>query len=277
MMRYVAVREKETEYLFIDGGCLRASVRAISADLLGDCAALVPITWPMTQGFQKVFYYDAVSGRKHTESQAAYEARVKPEHERFDLIQAQDRFHVSLGHIVGEKPRQKGVDVKLAVDMMTHAFRGHITRATLFAGDADFAPLVRALVAEGLHVTLWHPEQASAELKRAADSTRPFSFPGDRACFSFDGKTDAFGITGGSLRGDAVPPADRLTKAITKDGRRYAGAWTPGSLTIWRDEPDGTWHQLTMATGSADVEAALTVFDQLQAWGLPTSDGGWLN
>ena len=132
---------KEREYLFIDGGCLRSAVRKMCQELFGSADEYQPLIPAIAGGeYNKIFYYDAAPGKSHGETQAAYEARVQPDFDRFAQIQALDRVHVALGRIVGTDRRQKGVDVQLAVDMMTHAFRGTITRATLFAGDADFYP-----------------------------------------------------------------------------------------------------------------------------------------
>ena len=107
---------REREYLFIDGGCLRSAVRTISKNVFSDENAYRPHVQGLVSGFDKVFYYDAVSGRNRGEGQEDYAARVEPEHERFAEIQALDRVHVALGHIVGSNRRQKGVDVRLAVE-----------------------------------------------------------------------------------------------------------------------------------------------------------------
>src|SRR5271166_2542245 len=202
---------RDREYLFIDGGCLRASVQKICQDLFGHPSEYLPYIPSIASGFDKIFYYDAVPGKEHEENQAAYEARVQPDYDRFAEIQALDRVHVALGKTVGPGRRQKGVDVHLAVDMMTHAFRGNITKATLFAGDADFVPLIKALVSEGLHVTLWHPPQANAELKGAADSTRLFDFKTNYNCLTADGQRPAFSI---NARGSGGPP-DGLKNIVT--------------------------------------------------------------
>jgi hypothetical protein len=77
---------------------------------------------------------------------------------------------------MGKKTRQKGVDVAIAVDMLTHSYRKNIGRATLFAGDLDFLPLVEALVQDGMYVTLWYcRERTSKELIDAVDQRRLFS------------------------------------------------------------------------------------------------------
>ena len=133
-MVFGGVAPRDREYLFVDGGCLRSSVRTICRDLFNDENEYQPYIPTMAGGeYDKIFYYDAVPGKEHGEAQATYEARVQGDHDRFAQIQALDRVHVALGKIVGADRRQKGVDVQLAVDMMTHAFRGNITRATLLA------------------------------------------------------------------------------------------------------------------------------------------------
>jgi uncharacterized LabA/DUF88 family protein len=46
----------------------------------------------------------------------------------------------------------KQVDIALATDMLTHAFRKHYDVAILVAGDEDYVPLVRAVQGEGARV-----------------------------------------------------------------------------------------------------------------------------
>ncbi len=67
------------------------------------------------------------------------------------------------------------VDVMIAVDMLRHTHKGNMARCTLLTSDLDFKPLVDALVQEGMHVTLWHGNKASRDLRRAADSLRPLN------------------------------------------------------------------------------------------------------
>ncbi|WP_292399192.1 NYN domain-containing protein [Mesorhizobium sp.] len=268
---------EEREYLFIDGSCLRASVRKICLDLFGDASAYQPHVPPMTGGgYAKIFYYDAVPGKAHNETQAAYEARVQPDHDRFAKIQALDRVHVALGQIVGVvDKRQKGVDVRLAVDMMTNAFRGNISKATLFAGDSDFVPLIKSLVSEGLHVTLWHPPQANAELKGAADSTRLFDFKANHNCLTANGQQSAFqlGGSGGSLH----PGGDGLINIVTLGDHEYAGSWKGGTLRVWRrSDPGAGWSYVDFSAPDASLARALTAFDLIYPWGIAAAGEGWI-
>lgn len=267
---------REREYLFIDGGCLRSATAKICEDIFGDKDAYKPFLPGIANSqFDKVFYYDAISGRDHGESQLSYETRVQAEHERFDEIQALDRVHVSLGDIVGKKRRQKGVDVQLTVDMMTHAFRGNITRATLFAGDADFAPLLRALVGQGLHVTLWHPPQANFELKGAADSIRLFNFRDNHRAFTLNGIQSAFQH---QSSGNGDNPENHGLSNIWMEGEfRFAGSWKDGVLQIWRSDSTLTWQYQTLLAPSATVTRALVAFDNIHLWGISGTAEQWIH
>ena len=51
-----------------------------------------------------------------------------------------------------EYRQEKGVDVSLAVDMLTMAFDGHFDVALLLSADADFVPLVKKVQAVGKRV-----------------------------------------------------------------------------------------------------------------------------
>jgi hypothetical protein len=82
-------------------------------------------------------------------------------------------FHVYEGTIKGEggRVRQKKVDTMIAIDMLTHSFRGNMDKVTLLTGDLDFKPLIDALIQQGMYVTLWYyPLEASEELIYAADA-----------------------------------------------------------------------------------------------------------
>jgi hypothetical protein len=80
------------------------------------------------------------------------------------------------GGDAGVGSSKKKVDVMLTVDMLTHAFRKNMHKATLLTGDNDFKPLIDALVQDGMFVTLWYPTgETSAELMQAADARKPLN------------------------------------------------------------------------------------------------------
>lgn len=263
---------REQNYLYIDGGCLRSTVKNLCRDIFDDENAYRPLIQSLTAGFDKIFYYDAVSGKDHGEAQAAYDARVQVEHDKIEEIQAIDRVHVALGKIVGPGKRQKGVDVRLAVDMMTHAFRGITAKATLFAADADFVPLIKALVNEGIHVTLWHPSQANKELRGAADTTRPFGFRENHYCLTSDGRAPAMQVRG---FGNLNHLDDELVKIEAGD-RLYAGKWDGTHLRIYRSDPIFGWEYADLDMPGADLLMAIYIFDKINEWGLSSAGCDWI-
>lgn len=106
------------------------------------------------------FVYDCLNTEpKDGESPEQLEHRIADDRAYFERVRSLEGFHLRLGTLVGRRtskrePRQKGVDVHLAVDMLTHAFRRNMKQAVLYTGDQDFVPLVRALVDAGTYVTL---------------------------------------------------------------------------------------------------------------------------
>lgn len=65
---------------------------------------------------------------------------------------------------------EKGVDVMLAVDLVTHAYQDHYDTAIIVSGDADFYPALQAAKNVGKHVEVAAFEaNISAEAARVAD------------------------------------------------------------------------------------------------------------
>lgn len=62
--------------------------------------------------------------------------------------------------------KSKRVDITLATDMLTHAYRGNYDIAILVAGDDDYVPLVKAIKDEGRRVVLWFFENSKGLSKR---------------------------------------------------------------------------------------------------------------
>lgn len=168
---------KEVSYLFIDGGYLRKAAHKM-AEVVFLCDE-IPIDFrALSANHTKAFYYDCCSPKKNNESKEGYDLRIAGEKTFFNSIRYLNGYHVFEGVTTGRpgRPRQKQVDVKIAVDMLMHSFRGNMHRATLLTGDMDFKPLVDALVQDGMYVTLWYEESStSKELIYAADARRPMT------------------------------------------------------------------------------------------------------
>src|SRR5258708_30770666 len=81
------------------------------------------------------------------------------------------------GDLRKKEPRQKEVDILLAVDMLTHGFNGSMQKAVLVAGDLDFRRIVEALVRNGVFVEIWYRRTSIApDLPGAADFGQEIRF-----------------------------------------------------------------------------------------------------
>jgi uncharacterized LabA/DUF88 family protein len=64
----------------------------------------------------------------------------------------------------------KRVDIKLSVDMLTHAYQNNYDVAVLIAGDEDYVPLVEAVKNAGRRVFVWFVKDGlSPHIERSAD------------------------------------------------------------------------------------------------------------
>lgn len=67
------------------------------------------------------------------------------------------------GRIVrgGDKPREKGIDVQLAVDLVLGAVQDEYDVAVVFSGDSDLLPAIRAAMTIGKHIEVaaWSPSE----------------------------------------------------------------------------------------------------------------------
>lgn len=164
-------------YLFIDGGYLRKVTDSISQKLGFNQTIL--LRWEdVISGYEKVFYYDSLPPQRRGEDITDYNQRIQEHSEFINHLENLDCCHVELGYLSGEgeRARQKGVDVKIAVDMLTHAFNKNANMVTLLSGDLDFRPVIKALVNLGVTTTIWSEKVSSSKkLLSAADIRKPLS------------------------------------------------------------------------------------------------------
>lgn len=68
-------------------------------------------------------------------------------------------------------PYEKGVDVLLSTDMLSHGFKNNFDTAILVAGDSDFVSALQAVKDNGknVEVALFGKERTSMELRKVAD------------------------------------------------------------------------------------------------------------
>lgn len=68
------------------------------------------------------------------------------------------------------KAYQKGVDVQLAVDLVSHAYQDNFDVAVIFSGDADLLESIKLVKVLGKKVILIsHPHQASPNMIKTCD------------------------------------------------------------------------------------------------------------
>ena len=98
----------------------------------------------------RVYYYDAIVDRSNP--------KYDEQNDYFNRIKGNNGYQVRLGKVVptgkdgSGQLKQKGVDVLLAVDMITKAYSNQYEFAILLAGDSDFLEVVNAVKDSGKRV-----------------------------------------------------------------------------------------------------------------------------
>lgn len=141
---------------FIDGGYVRDKLGNhgypwewnIGSFALRVFERMFPV---MTQGEDHIrtYYYDA----NYNKDDPNYDPNIhlkKYDKSKaiFEVFEGMENVEVVLESRVilpGEKDRQKGVDTRMAIDMISKAHMGHYDIAILFCGDKDFIPIVKAV------------------------------------------------------------------------------------------------------------------------------------
>jgi len=119
----------------------------------------------------RIYYYNARVGQKQ-------EPELYKQQQAFLAgIDAIPYTELRLGRLVytnqwpSVPPYEKGTDVQLATDMITHSYKGNYDVAILVAGDNDFAGAVQAIKDNGKHVevALFGKQGTSQQLRSVAD------------------------------------------------------------------------------------------------------------
>lgn len=135
---------------FIDGGYIRENFRKkAESDIdFGKLENILTETFNSncrgmyTGDLIRTYFYDAivdVTHQKYSE-QNEYHNRIKSHGIQVVLSRLKPAGNNETG-----KLKQKGVDVRLAVDMITKAYQNHYDYAILVAGDDDFLDVVKAV------------------------------------------------------------------------------------------------------------------------------------
>lgn len=118
----------------------------------------------------RVYYYNAKVGLKEEPQ------RYRDQQAFFDSVSAIPYCELRLGRLVyinwpNTPPFEKGVDIQLATDMITHSFKNNYDAAVLVAGDNDYVGALQAVKDNGknVEVALFGKERTSRQLRIAAD------------------------------------------------------------------------------------------------------------
>jgi uncharacterized LabA/DUF88 family protein len=122
----------------------------------------------------RVYYYNALVSQKEEPERYADQQKF------LATIEAIPYFELKMGRLVynnwpGTPPYEKGVDIMLATDMLTHAYSDNYDTALLVAGDSDYVYALQAVKNAGKHVeiTLFGKENTSVPLRKVADKVVP--------------------------------------------------------------------------------------------------------
>lgn len=167
-------------YLFIDGGHIRRYYLERTRLWFNGEGKLNYAALKNSFGATKCFFYDCLDDiKRDDETENEFNQRLEKQETEFDTIREIHGTHIRLGSLTGsaKNKRQKKVDILLAVDMMNHATRRNMSKATLLSGDRDFEPVVESLVEMGLFVEVAGDERHTSKyLAHAADSYRKITF-----------------------------------------------------------------------------------------------------
>jgi len=118
----------------------------------------------------RIYYYNARVGLREEPE------RYRDQQKFFAGITAIPYCELRLGRLVyvnwpGTPPYEKGVDVLLTTDMITHSYKNNYDTAILVAGDGDFVSAIQAVKDNGNHVevALFGKESSSRQLRIVAD------------------------------------------------------------------------------------------------------------
>ena len=124
----------------------------------------------------RIYYYNARVGQKEEPE------RYHDQQKFFAGVTAIPYCELRLGRLVytnwpSGPPYEKGVDIQLATDMITHSFKNNYDVAILVAGDNDFVGAIQAVKDNGknLEVALFGKERTSMQLRNVSDRVIPIN------------------------------------------------------------------------------------------------------
>ncbi len=155
--------------IFIDGSnlyhCLKNYFKRSDIDIGKFCDKLLD-----KRRLIRIYYYNARVGQQEEPE------RYHDQQKFFAGVTAIPYCELRLGRLVynnwpASPPYEKGVDIQLATDMITHSFKNNYDVAILIAGDNDFVGALQAVKDNGknVEVALFGKERTSMQLRKVAD------------------------------------------------------------------------------------------------------------
>ncbi|MBI4187656.1 MAG: NYN domain-containing protein [Chloroflexi bacterium] len=155
--------------VFIDGSNMYHSLKGIfhrtDIDIGKFCQKLLE-----KRRLIRIYYYNAVVGRKEEPE------RYRNQQTFLASVSAIPYCEVRLGRLVyanwpNSPPYEKGVDILLTTDFLTHSFKNNYDVAILVTGDSDYVSAVQSVKDNGknVEVALFGKEQYSRPLREVAD------------------------------------------------------------------------------------------------------------
>ncbi len=118
----------------------------------------------------RIYYYNAKVGQREEPE------RYRAQQTFFNTVSAVPYCELKLGRLVynnwpNSPPYEKGIDIQLATDMITHSYKNNFDVAVLVAGDNDYVGAVQAVKDNGKHVeiALFGKLGSSRALRECAD------------------------------------------------------------------------------------------------------------
>ena len=155
--------------IFIDGSNLYHSLKGhfkkTNIDIGKFCRKLLD-----KRRLIRIYYYNAIVGRREEPE------RYRDQQAFFASVSAIPYCELRLGRLVyinwpNSPPYEKGVDIQLTTDLLTHSYKNNYDVAILVAGDSDYVGALQAVKDNGKNVEVapFGKERTSRPLREVAD------------------------------------------------------------------------------------------------------------
>jgi uncharacterized LabA/DUF88 family protein len=215
------------EILYVDGANLEGTLKAFSETYGVDTTRFDYGTFfGNVGGAARIFYYDSWPVKKGEESESNFEERLEAKERLFHRMQRIDRLFLQDGTTKWSKRRgveQKGVDILLAVDVISHALKGVCSVASILTSDLDFYPVLKALRETQVRSRLvFDPSCSSRELLVEADEILPL-WP--HLISRGLGGQDQELFSGSAIEHAEMSPDERAVAGVIQRGGTEYGLW----------------------------------------------------